>query len=1597
MRFGLIISARMKAEFSRNHPASSLILFVLALFLAGNLSGQFVPNDPFFNPGKNGVLKSPRYFGQWHLLNQMPLNNRNAGLDANVWGAWQRGLTGQGVIISIVDDGTQGDHPEFIEKFRNEFSWDYGEDVETNNQQEFRGMPFTDVDNHGTAVAGVAAAQGGNGIGVTGAAPFAQIAAQRLLIASWSEEDFIELGNLFEAQAIGFQGQQNSDGLFDPSVPFTGEVVPVRVMNHSYGPDRGYELLKNYEKIHPALAASAEKNVLHLFAAGNQRGTYTTQDSNTILANTSPDVIVVAALGSNGIYSDYSSFGANVLVTAPSDSSAGLFAIATADRTGLEGYNSFEDGEDPFFSPVRRDDIGDYVSQFGGTSSATPLASGIMALGVEAYPELNLRIARHLLTRTSFFVNPGDSDWVLNAAGLYFNRSYGFGLIDADAFTLRAPMVRSISPLTVYQQPKQLLEGQVFGPENLSLTQSFQVNQTDALPIEYVQVQISLSGLQPEENFRAYLEGEGAVLGDISGVLSSPMGTTYQLFWDDRNVSKGRAVQDTLEWTYISYAYYGESMNGEWTLTLNNASPNWNSTNFGVWDSFQLTFGTGLIFSGHDWVGLGGSENWDTAANWSPGEVPQPGDPVFFAGSQQTFVDTMTHRIVGDITFTGTAGSFFLTENSLELNGDITNFSANSQTITSRIVLGTDSTFRAVRGGLFLYDIELSNSSGVHSLTFDGQGDATVLGEISNAAGSGGQVIKTGVGKLVFSGPKSFSGTTTVRNGVLSTADLPSSKVRMEGGWLSPGGSFVSRSIEVGGLELEGGGMMFDLLARSSDRIAVGEQGVSGTASTTFAFNIWNFQPGRFTLMNGNGVEFLDPRQFGFTANLQGLVGRFLISGDSLVFAASHSGFVSGPILSNSAPVFTPEFAVFVVDGFAKTSPQTASNAIAGLLFQPDSELQVFNELTVTGGGFDVPNGSAVLAGGLVTTPNEFSKIGAGTLVLNSDTRVGEDLEIRSGGLLVNGELEVRGDALVDRSYFELNGEAVVDGDFQSRESTNLVNGEFLVKGQSILSGGELAIQGTMQSNGGLSMRNNSLLSGSGLFVGDLLNAAVVNPGSSPGTLTIDGNFTQTAAGTLLIEAASPNDFDQLIVRGGAKLAGTLDFQTLNGFTPEYGQQFPFLRARNVMGGFESVLVPETYRGRVLPNGSSLVLLLAPDSYTRLAQTPNQTRAAAALDSFRFAVSGDEETVAIALDVQSASQYAAAFEAVSPAFHQTVTDLGIALAQSQGQILQQQFSSFRFAGRGFRSGALPLEPLQYDKNGARVPDPKSGALPLETTADPRWSVWAQGNGVFGRTNSVSELGKARFESGGFLVGTDYAWGPSLTTGLFAGYQGACSSYGEGFDIRMNGVRFGGYASFDPENSGFYADAAVWGGSSQNRVRRAVRFSTIDRVASSNQTSNELSALLGTGYDWNIGRFTFGPAVSAQFTQFSVNSFTENGAESLNLRISGQSAQSLETYLGGRVAYTFNITPALTVIPELRMFWQHEFLQNGRTINAQLNGGSGAGFGFETSAIQRDAVWAGVGLTVGFKDRWAGYAYYNNDFGSSSFQAVSVNGGLRVEF
>jgi fibronectin-binding autotransporter adhesin len=916
---------------------------------------------------------------------------------------------------------------------------------------------------------------------------------------------------------------------------------------------------------------------------------------------------------------------------------------------------------------------------------------------------------------------------------------------------------------------------------------------------------------------------------------------------------------------------------------------------------------------------------------------------TLFSGSSTAGASSIINRDLGASTFAGNsnAGASRITNRSLGATIFVDDSTADQARITNQAGGVVDLSghngplaIGSVRG---VGDIFL----GGNNLALGGLNrNAWISGVIRDgglSGGTGGSLTKDGLGRLTLTRANTYTGGTTLNSGVLRTFNssaLGSGPLTVNGGTLHAVGE-----LNVGTFNWNGGAVR--LMPQFGGFLNVDGDFLNGGGGGTYAINTTGMANGQTYLLTTftGSTNFTVGDFTGLFTNINPNVqyqGQFVLEANSVLLQVTGAN-ATGEILQNSGPVFVPAFANFFVDGAARTGAPWESNTINSLTFSNQSSLQVFNFLTVTSGLFSVPNGTATITGGTVVTPGDFTKDGLGTLIANSN---------------------------------------------------------FSVAGQALIKAGQLFVNATFLAQQGLTVFQNALLGGSGVIIGNVLNNGTVAPGNSPGTLSIIGNYTQSPGGTLQIEIASLSVFDRLLVTGNASLAGTLQVLAAN---LKYGQQYTFLQAGSISGEFDQILMPNPsrYRGRLLVNGGAGTLLVAPTSYTLVAQNGNQRNVARALDRFIPARGDDRETVSIALDLQTADQYPAAFEAISPAFYESLANITIEQANAQNQMLAQRLSAVRLGVRGFHAAGLSSSSLVHDKDGKSVRDAKDGKDILTPAPDNKWGVWVQGNGIFAKVTNVSQVPNYRFQSGGFLGGLDYRWNENFATGLYAGYQGTYAKYANGGNTTINSALFGGYATY--QNGGFYSDAIVGGGYSAYAVRRPIKFSTIDRTARSRPDGGQFTAYLDFGYDWKLGNFTLGPILAGQYTYAGIAPFTETGADSLDLRVDQQNANSIRTSLGGRIAYTWKLNEKITLIPEVRLFWQHEFLENPRAIGASLDGGAGPGFDFITSAPDRDAVFAGAGISAQFGHDWNAFFYYNADFGRQDYLGHMISTGLNWSF
>ncbi len=143
-----------------------------------------------------------------------------------------------------------------------------------------------------------------------------------------------------------------------------------------------------------------------------------------------------------------------------------------------------------------------------------------------------------------------------------------------------------------------------------------------------------------------------------------------------------------------------------------------------------------------------------------------------------------------------------------------------------------------------------------------------------------------------------------------------------------------------------------------------------------------------------------------------------------------------------------------------------------------------------------------------------------------------------------NGTLSVA-TAITNQGTTSVSGTLTTSATFTNTGSVAINGGATLATTGTAYqqTAGTTTVAGTLSSTQMISLAA-GVLTGTGVIAANLTNAATVSPGNaagtSVGTLTVTGNYTQNASGTLLIDLAAPGTSSQLAVTGNVALDGAL-------------------------------------------------------------------------------------------------------------------------------------------------------------------------------------------------------------------------------------------------------------------------------------------------------------------------------------------------------------------------------------------------------------------------------------------------------------------------
>lgn len=603
-------------------------------------------------------------------------------------------------------------------------------------------------------------------------------------------------------------------------------------------------------------------------------------------------------------------------------------------------------------------------------------------------------------------------------------------------------------------------------------------------------------------------------------------------------------------------------------------------------------------------------------------------------------------------------------------------------------------------------------------------------------------------------------------------------------------------------------------------------------------------------------------------------------------------------------------------------------------------ELDGTNALTAS---VDVQAGRFVLNGSLVATT--LNNLGGTSVISAKGVLDGSALNVSGGTVTLDGVQSGAVTEVGTAGTFVLNG-SLEAGTLRSSGTTR-VNADALLENVDLfVNGGTVSFNG-LQQGGSTVVGSKGALKGIGRL-GDTRVEGIIAPGNSIGTLTIDGDYVQTASGIYLAELAPGSRSDMLHVTGTATLDGTLKALPEVG-TYYLGEQFNFLQADGGVNGRFATLDFSSFSPFLKFNlgyGANGVQINVArgNALASAAVTANQRGVATSADSL-----GINQGLPKPLTQLFPAQVGAALDALSGELHAATP---MALVESS---------------RYLRDAALSRSV------GARAP----GAGDAAATG-----AWVQAIGGSGKLDGDANAARTQSNTSGLLVGADHRFAGGWQVGGLIGTGRTDSKQAQGRRARaeIDNTHLGAYVG--NQWGGFGLRAGL--GYTRHEVdsRRELAFAGFQDALTARYDAKTRQLFVEGAY--RIGGAEAGLEPYLQLARVEVD-------------VDGVNEQGGAAALHGNVADTRTTigTAGVRFDRGLKTAWQQESWLHVRggvgyrrasgdrnqVANLALAGGSG--YTVSGAAIADHAVVAELGLSAWLSPRNQLELGYNGQFGSES--------------
>lgn len=521
-------------------------------------------------------------------------------------------------------------------------------------------------------------------------------------------------------------------------------------------------------------------------------------------------------------------------------------------------------------------------------------------------------------------------------------------------------------------------------------------------------------------------------------------------------------------------------------------------------------------------------------------------------------------------------------------------------------------------------------------------------------------------------------------------------------------------------------------------------------------------------------------------------------------------------------------------------------------------------------------------------------------------------------------------------------------------------------EGGEVFSGASLSNTGSIL--GTLQVDQGATYSGSG-SVGGLNVAGTLIASPALGAAHVTGNLNLQSGSTLSFGVEPSGAHATVQVDGTASIAGShLAVQAGSGNWPWQSSVQVISATGGVSGQFADVKSNFAFLTPTLSYGANSVDLQLTRNdvqFGDLASSSNGHNAGAALQS------QNGGALYNALVTSDAGNATAALEQLAGASNASLAAATISGSQQVGSAMLnavRQLGSNSLLAATERSDTPMLAATGVPSEARNLNDPNAAGR-----------LWVQGIGSHGKLDEHDKSGDLQQNTGGTLLGADWAVTPDWRLGVLGGYSHTDLDGSGGVSGDIDSWHLGAYALHQSGPLAVRLGAAY--SSHDGESKRRVEFDGFSDRPKGDYDADSWQAFVETGYAMGSGRLSAEPYARLDYQRYERDSYDEKGGAAA-LHVDSQDQDNLSSTLGLRIARLDTLSNGMSFTPRLGLGWRHTFGDiDSQTRQSFLAGGDA--FSVQGTALDRNSLLLDVGFDIGVSARNTVGIGYSGQMGSNA--------------